>query len=211
VSALGESTSSNQRSATPSAAPPVPSFTDVGLSHPFIDEIEWMAAEGISTGFQPGPTYQPGAAVSRAAMSAFMYRLAGSPSFTPGAPTFGDVSSTHPFFDEIEWMASEGITTGTAASPKPLYKPSSPVSRSAMSAFMYRLAGEPTFVPTQVTFGDVSTSHPFYDPIEWMASEGITTGTAASPKPLYKPSSAVSRGAMSAFMQRLADGPGVGD
>jgi sugar lactone lactonase YvrE len=211
VSALGESVDSNQRSATPSALPPAPTFTDVSSSHPFFDEIEWMAAEGISTGFQPGPTYKPGAAVSRQAMSAFMYRLAGSPSFTPGAPTFGDVATSHPFFEEIEWMASEGITTGTAASPKPLYKPSAAVSRSAMSAFMYRLAGEPSFTaPTSTTFGDVSVSHPFFEEIEWMASEGITTGTAASPKPLYKPASAVSRGAMSAFMQRLADGPGVG-
>jgi len=211
VNALDESEDSNQRSATPSALPPTPTFVDVGVTHPFFDEIEWMASEGISAGFQPGPTYQPGAAVSRQAMSAFMYRLAGSPTFPdPPAATFGDVSASNTSFTEIEWMASEGITTGTPASPKPLYKPSAPVGRSAMSAFMYRLAGEPDFTPSQVTFGDVATTHPFYEPIEWMASEGITTGTAASPKPLYKPASAVSRGAMSAFMQRLADGSGVG-
>ena len=56
----------------------------------------------------------------------------------------------------------------------------------------------------------VSATHPFFAEVEWMASVGITTGTAASPKPLYNPSAAVSRGAMSAFMFRLADGPGVG-
>ncbi|OWY60648.1 hypothetical protein B7486_68070 [cyanobacterium TDX16] len=79
-----------------------------------------------------------------------------------------------------------------------------------MSAFMFRLAGEPTSTaPASTTFGDVAPSHPFFDEIEWMASEGITNGTPASPKPLYKPASPVSRGAMSAFMQRLADGPGV--
>jgi Tol biopolymer transport system component len=186
-------------------------FTDVAPSHPFFDEISWMAAAGISTGFPPGPTYRPGTAVSRGAMSAFMFRLADSPPFDPPAqPTFGDISAGHPFFAEIEWMAAAGITTGTAASPKPLYRPASPVSRSAMSAFMFRLGGggfsEP---PAQPTFGDVAPSHPFYEEIEWMAEEGITTGTAASPKPLYKPAAAVSRAAMSAFMFRLADGPGV--
>jgi hypothetical protein len=188
-----------------------PTFTDVATSHPFYADIEWMATEEISTGYQPGPTYRPGSPVTRAAMSAFMYRLAGSPSFTaPGDPTFGDVGTGHPFYDEIEWMASEDITTGTAASPKPLYKPSAAVSRGAMSAFMYRLAGEPTFSdPASATFADVNSSHPFFTEIEWMAAEDITTGTPGSPKPTYKPANAVSRGAMSAFMHRLADGPGV--
>jgi uncharacterized protein YkwD len=189
-----------------------PSFTDVPETNQFFEDICWMALEGISTGYQPGPTYRPSAAVSRSAMSAFMYRLAGSPAFPdPATATFGDVSTTHAFFTEIEWMASEEITTGTAASPKPLYKPSDPVSRGAMSAFMYRLAGSPAFVdPLSSTFGDVATGHPFFTEVEWMADEQITTGTAASPKPLYKPAAAVSRQAMSAFMHRLADGPGVG-
>jgi streptogramin lyase len=185
-----------------------PAFTDVSTSHPFFNDICWMDQEGISTGYQPGPTYKPSAAVTRSAMSAFMYRLAGSPAFAdPANPTFGDVATNNTFYTEIEWMASEGITTGTPASPKPLYKPGSPVSRGAMSAFMYRLAGSPTFsppAPNATTFGDVNANHPFYEEIEWMADEEITTGTAASPKPLYKPAANVSRGAMSAFMHRLS-------
>jgi hypothetical protein len=186
-----------------------PTFTDVGTSHPFFDEIEWMAAARVSTGFQPGPTYQPSAAVSRAAMSAFMFRLAGSPlTAAPPVPTFGDVGTGHPFYEEIEWMAEEGITTGTPASPKPLFKPADAVSRSAMSAFMFRLAGSPDFAdPPTPTFTDVGTGHPFFTEIEWMAEEGITTGF--QPGPTYAPSAAVSRQAMSAFMFRLADGPGV--
>ena len=196
---------------TPPGEPATPAFIDVSPGHPFAAHIAWMADHGISTGYQPGPTYRPANAISRGAMAAFMHRLAGRPSFAePTTTTFGDVSATHPFFTEIEWMASEGITTGTTASPKPLYKPGDPVSRGAMSAFMHRLAGRPSFAePTTTTFGDVSATHPFFTEIEWMASEGITTGTTASPKPLYKPGDPVSRGAMSAFMHRLADGPGV--
>jgi len=117
-----------------------PTFGDVGITNPFYCEIDWMAFEGISTGFEPGPTYKPSASVSRPAMSAFMYRLADEPEFNdPVTPTFGDVSVSNTFYDEIEWMASEDITQGTPASPKPLYKPSDPVSRQAMSAFMFRL------------------------------------------------------------------------
>ena len=70
--------------------------------------------------------------------------------------------------------------------------------------------GELPQVPGEPTFSDVGTGHPFFDEIEWMAAEGISTGYAGSPKPSYQPSAAVSRQAMSAFMYRLATGPGVG-
>jgi hypothetical protein len=177
---------------------PLP-FTDVSTGHPFFSEIMWMDANGISNGFDDG-TYQPSASVSRQAMSAFMYRLASEPVFTPGNPTFTDVSETHPFFEEIEWMADEGISEGYL--PGPTYRPSSPVTRQAMSAFMYRLAGEPPFDPGSPTFTDVSDAHPFFKEIEWMAALDITTGF--QPGPTYRPATNVSRQAMSAFMQRLA-------
>jgi Tol biopolymer transport system component len=179
-----------------------PSFTDVGLAHPFFPEIEWMAEEEISTGFQPGPTYAPSGPVSRQAMSAFMYRLAGSPAFAdPSVPTFVDVPKTHPFSFEIEWMAATGISEGFQ--PGPTYRPAVAVSRAAMSAFMFRLAGATFADPATPTFSDVSAGHPFFTEVEWMASERITTGF--QPGPTYRPSSPVSRQAMSAFMQRLGE------
>lgn len=51
-------------------------FSDVPTSHPFHDDISWMAATGISEGFADG-TYRPGEPVTRQAMAAFMRRLAG--------------------------------------------------------------------------------------------------------------------------------------
>lgn len=53
------------------------------------------------------------------------------------AQTFTDVPPSHPFFDEIEWMASTGISEGYADGT---YRPSDPVTRMAMSAFMQRAA-----------------------------------------------------------------------
>jgi hypothetical protein len=49
-------------------------FNDVPPSNPFYDEINWMAATGITTGF-PGNEFHPTEAVSRQSMSAFMQRL----------------------------------------------------------------------------------------------------------------------------------------
>jgi hypothetical protein len=177
-------------------------FTDVQDGHPFFIEIEWMAESEISEGYQPGPTYRPSEPVSRQAMSAFLYRFAESPPFTdPAQATFGDVSPTNPFFTEVEWMAAEGISTGTPASPKPLYKPSDPVSRQAMSAFLYRFIDETFVPPSTATFTDVGTGHPFFLEIEWMADAGISEGY--QPGPTYRPGTAVSRQAMSAFLYRV--------
>jgi hypothetical protein len=76
--------------------------------------------------------------VTRQSMSAFMYRFVGEPPFVaPGSPTFADVSSNHPFYFEIEWMADAGITTGFVDGT---FRPAAAVSRQSMAAFLYRLS-----------------------------------------------------------------------
>lgn len=119
---------------------------------------------------------------------------------------FADVRSTNPFFPQIEWMASEGISTGTVNPPgSPLYKPVDPVSRQAFAAFLYRYSGESFTPPDFPTFKDVGNTNPFYTAIEWMAAKGISTGTAQScGKPLFKPTSEISRQAVAAFLARFA-------
>jgi hypothetical protein len=119
---------------------------------------------------------------------------------------FADVADGHPFFGEIAIVSVRGLSTGYPGSPLPTYRPAANVTRQAMSAFLYRLADEPTFPdPAQGTFADVSPANAFFTEIEWMAAEGISTGYAGSPKPTYRPSAVVSRQAMSAFLHRFGD------
>jgi hypothetical protein len=178
-----------------------PTFPDVSGTHPFFDEICWLDQMGITGGFGDG-TFKPAQAVSRQAMSAFIYRLALAPGFTPPAtPTFTDVGTGHPFFQEIEWMADTGIAGGF---PDETFKPLSPVSRQAMAAFLYRVDGEPLFIPVGQTFTDVSASHPFYDEIEWLADSEVAEGF---PDGTFRPGTSVSRQAMAAFMLRVASAP----
>lgn len=174
-------------------------FTDVAPGHPFFIEICWMATNGISRGYGDGE-YKSANPVSRQAMSAFLYRLAGEPELTPPAtPTFTDVPTTADFFAEVEWMAAEDISSGYADGT---YGPARAVTRQAMAAFMYRAAGSPAFSPPPIpTFSDVPTSHPFFAEVEWMAAERISTGYSDGS---YRPTWAVSRQAMSAFMARYS-------
>jgi hypothetical protein len=154
--------------------------------------------EGIAGGYADG-TFRPASSITRQAMAAFLYRLAGEPTLTPPpTPTFPDVPSSHPFFHEIEWLASTGVTSGY---PDGTYRPTATVTRQSMAAFLYRLAGEPTLTPPPTpTFPDVPSSHPFFHEIEWLASTGVTSGY---PDGTYRPTSAVSRQAMSAFLHRF--------
>ncbi|MFP3631696.1 hypothetical protein SB776_34380, partial [Burkholderia sp. SIMBA_045] len=59
---------------------------------------------------------------------------------------FADIPTGTLFNDEITWLGSEGISTGwTEADGTHTYRPLIPVNRDAMAAFLYRLAGSPTF------------------------------------------------------------------
>ncbi len=125
----------------PTFAPPAVSpFRDVATSHPLYRQITWLATTGITTGYGDG-TFRPDGAVARQAMAAFFYRMAGGSAAagsTATAPGFRDVASLHPFYDEIAWLTASGITTGYGDGT---FKPTGPVARQAMAAFVHRYDG----------------------------------------------------------------------
>ncbi len=177
------------------------SFSDVPSSHPFYSEITWMAETGLSTGY-PGNLYQPNLTLTRQAMSAFIYRINGSPNGddpTCSSAPFNDVPADHPFCGEIAWMKDTGISTGYEGN---LYQPDLGLTRQAMSAFLYR-SGNPGVTPTPCStppFPDVPTTNPFCAEIAWMADTGISEGFDDGAR--YEPNLDLTRQAMSAFLYR---------
>ncbi|MBG6180772.1 S-layer homology domain-containing protein, partial [Arthrobacter sp. CAN_A1] len=187
--------------------PPTKSpFRDVSTSQQFYTEMAWLAEKGISTGWaEPNNTrsYRPLQSISRDAMAAFMYRMAGSPAYTPPAKSpFRDVSTSQQFYKEMAWLAEEGISTGWAEPNNTRsYRPLQSISRDAMAAFMYRMAGSPVYTPpAKSPFRDVSTSQQFYKEMAWLAEEGISTGWSDS---TYRPLEPIKRDAMAAFIYRF--------
>ncbi|MDN4490299.1 ExeM/NucH family extracellular endonuclease [Demequina sp. SYSU T00068] len=169
----------------------------------FFDEITWMGAVGISTGWKKSDgtyVFRPLAQASREAVAAFLYRLAGSPEFTaPTTPTFTDVTTSNPFYTEIEWMAAEGITTGWADGT---YRPKSSISRDAVVVFLYRYLGVSGYTgPSTPTFSDVQPGSTYYTEIEWAAAAGITTGWSDG---TFRPTAKITRDAIAAFLYRVA-------
>lgn len=175
-------------------------FRDVPASHIFSGEINWLASSGVARGWPDG-TFRPEDSISREAMAAFIYRMAGSPAYTPPQVSrFKDVPVTHQFYKEISWLADQGISQGWSDGT---YRPGENISREAMAAFFYRLAGEPNSSGRTV-FSDVSAQHPFAREIGWFADQGITQGW---PDGSFRPQAPTSRAAMAAFMYRYTYRP----
>jgi hypothetical protein len=197
----------------PSFAPPASSaFRDVAIDRSFYKEIAWLASTGISVGWSAnGATeFRPSASVTRDVMAAFLYRLDGY--MNP----FTDVSSVRAmqtfsvFAREIAWLADRGISVGwTRSDGTRVYRPSEPVLRDAMAAFLYRLAGSPEYeAPVESPFADVPTSHVFYKEIAWLSSTGVSIGWERSDGSWeFRPDATVTRDVMAAFLYRFAGEP----
>jgi serine protease len=191
--------------------PPAKSpFADVSTGQQFYKEMAWLADRKISTGWtEPdgSRTYRALQPISRDAMAAFLYRMAGSPDYTPPVVSpFADVSTGQQFYKEMAWLAEQRISTGwTEADGSRSYRPLQPISRDAMAAFLYRMAKSPQYTPPAVSpFADVSTGQQFYKEMSWLAGNGISTGwTEAGGARSYRPLQPISRDAMAAFLFRL--------
>jgi hypothetical protein len=117
--------------------PSTPTFTDVGVDHPFATAIAWAHEQGFVDGYPDG-TFRPGAPLSRQAGLALLHRAAGSPPVDlPATPLFRDVPLDHPFIEAIAWADEHGIAHGY---PDDTFGPDNPLSRQAFAVILYRHA-----------------------------------------------------------------------
>ena len=157
--------------------------------------LSWTATQGLAGEDEEGVPYTDD--FNTTGQAIFGYQT-GNP--------FVDVAATSPFAWYTWYLAQSGVTTGYADGS---FRPTSPVTRQAMAAFLYRTAGEPEFTAPAVSpFDDVATTAPFYKEISWLAEEGISEGTTVGDTVLFRPSAAVSRQAMAAFLFRFAGAEG---
>ncbi|MCG7430982.1 S8 family serine peptidase [Kocuria indica] len=174
-----------------------PMFKDVPKNHVFYSEISWLANKGITRGWPDG-TFRPAQAVNRDQMAAFLYRMAGSPQYTPPTKSpFKDVPTSHVFYKEIAWMSEQGITKGW---PDGTFRPYQQINRDQMAAFFYRMAGSPAYTaPKASPFKDVPPNRVFYKEIAWMNGQNIARGWSDG---TFRPYEPVRRDQMAAFLFR---------
>ncbi|WP_146194711.1 S-layer homology domain-containing protein [Bifidobacterium callitrichidarum] len=180
-------------------------FIDVNAATPHVDDIAWLKESGITVGYSDG-TFSPAGVVNRQDMAAFLYRLAGSPKFTPdwSQNKFADVNSSSPHAKEVLWLAQTGISTGyVAANGTVTFQGTVPVFRQDMAAFLKRLADyEGAAAPSGNgrSFIDVNADTPHADDIAWLSKSGVASGYGNG---TFGVGGTVLRQDMAAFLHRM--------
>lgn len=180
------------------------SFRDVTAATPHADDISWLGAAKITTGFSDG-TFRPYDTVTRCDMAAFLYRMAGSPAYEPddaARARFNDVDGKTPHAKEIWWLADARISAGFDDGG---FHPYESVKRCDMAAFLHRLSvraiGE---TPTgNASFADVSASTPHAEDILWLAGNGVSAGWGEGASREYRGMLEITRCDMAAFLHRM--------
>ncbi len=117
-----------------------------------------------------------------------LFRQAG-----PGG--FYDVESHQFFGPAVGWLATTGITSGTAPGQ---FSPGEFVTREQMAVFLWNLKGKqsaPSF-----GFTDVPTNGWSTPAIDWLARTGITQGTSIGK---FSPGQVLNRAQMATFLWRM--------
>ncbi len=176
-------------------------LTDISGSI-FASDIVWLANEGVTKGCNP-PTndeYCPNSNVTRGQMAAFLVRFLGLTDQNPAIDFVDDNGSI--FEDNIEKLATAGITKGCNPPTNDAFCPNDYVTRGQMAAFLVRALSL-----TDNGGGNLFTDDDgsvFENNIDIFATAGITKGCNAAGDE-FCPNDYVTRGQMAAFLHR-ADG-----
>lgn len=149
-------------------------FTDLAPNAYYTEAIEWAVAEGIAKGYN-SDIFGPGELAPRSHMATFIWRYQGSPTVEQSSP-FADVPDGVFFTDAVNWMAAEGITTGTSADR---FSPDQLVTRGEAITFLWRLAGSPAS-DAEIPFDDVPAGAFYRSAVAWAIEHEITTGVTAT-------------------------------
>ncbi len=185
-------------------------FIDVDSKTDHNEDINWLAATGVSTGWveKDGTrTFRPYWNIARADMAAFLYRLAGSPEYTvPSKSPFVDCNENMAHYKEICWLAEMGISEGWTVKDGKEFRPYEPITRCDMAAFLYRLAGSPEYtVPSKSPFTDCTEKTDHYMEVCWLASTGVSEGWTVKGGKEFRAYSNVARADMAAFLHRMSE------
>lgn len=184
-------------------------FPDVDSTTDHAEDINWLAANGISEGFPDG-TFRGCESVKRQDMAAFLRRLAilmGDESAAKEVQhrsTFVDVFENTPHADDIAWLEETGISNGY---PDGSFRGMEPVCRQDMAAFLRRLAvleqagGSNSWEEVTDRFPDVKDGDDHAEDIGWLGHVGVAQGF---PDGAFKGLQAVARQDMAAFLHRFS-------
>ena len=123
------------------------------------------------------------------------------PSVEPSVPVkpenpFGDVAEEAYYYDAVLWAMENGITNGTDETH---FSPDFSCTRAQAVTFLWRAAGSPKPVSTEMPFTDIEEGSYYYDAVLWAIENGITNGTSAT---TFSPDAKCTRAQIVTFLMR---------
>ncbi len=179
-------------------------FVDTG-DNAHEDNIERLAHAGITKGCNPpnNDRFCPNAGVTRGQMAAFLTRALALPAAAVNDRFIDDDDSV--FEEQIDRLASAGVTLGCNPPTNDRFCPDRSVSRGQMAAFLTRAID---FDPSSINDGFVDDDDSVFESaIDWLASEGVTRGCNPPTNDRFCPDDVVTRAQMATFLTRALDLP----
>ena len=110
---------------------------------------------------------------------------------------FADVTAANWFYDDVQYVAVNGLMDGTASGR---FEPYSQMTRAMLVTVLYRLEGSPSVRGTN-SFSDVAQNKWYTNAVIWAAQNGIVNGLDES---TFGTDSSVTREQMAAILYRYA-------
>ena len=122
-------------------------FVDVESNRYYSEAVEWMAAEGLTSGCGTNPArFCPHDDLKASHLAAFAWRFAGR-TYSNHAIPFDDIGINAHYLEAARWMVEHDLWVDedhrSASSITNRFAPFEPLSRSRMAEIMWRLADAP--------------------------------------------------------------------
>lgn len=148
-------------------------FTDTPIDHWADDQIQYLAAQGIISGYADG-SFRPDGNVTRAQFARMLVGVMGWEIRTPAKPTFADVGPSFWAYKYIETAAAQGAMSGYSDGT---FRPSAGVTRAQIAKIIVTARAWPVDdISSQSSFADVSTDDWLYNYAQIVNAAEVMSG-----------------------------------
>ncbi|SDH19000.1 S-layer homology domain-containing protein [Alteribacillus persepolensis] len=175
--------------------PEEPVFPDVSADYHAFDEIQYLSAEDVISGFSDG-YFRPSQEITRSQTAKMLTAALDLSAPDDYELQVTDVSAENHAYDELAAMEYHGIMTGNNGR----MMPSEGLKRSQMAIVLVK-AFDIAEADTIHTFTDIDEDYPNFEEINRIADHNITTEAGEA----FRPNETTSRAQFSLFMARVLD------
>ncbi|SFP19517.1 S-layer homology domain-containing protein [Salibacterium halotolerans] len=188
---------------TPSIFAAEGNFSDVDANFWAEAEIEYLAEEGIISGYDDG-TFKPNEPVKRSQAASMIVEAFDLQTEDRPAADFTDIDQNYFAYDVAATVQDENIIGGNDGR----FMPNDALTRGQMAAVLNRASSDVTSEGDQVSFEDMSQGDAFYNDVQAIAAHDITTGYSDG---TFGPNDETTRAQFSVFLARTLDESFISD